>query len=75
MCAFAYDVDWTIMLIGKIGKIDFLYNENKKDDIKSSLSFMRYFVIFWRARRDLNPQHSDPKSDTLSVELRAQLLH
>ena len=26
----------------------------------------------WCARRDLNPQPSDPKSDALSIELRAQ---
>lgn len=26
----------------------------------------------WRARRDSNPQPSDPKSDALSIELRAQ---
>ena len=25
----------------------------------------------WRARRDSNPQPSDPKSDALSIELRA----
>ena len=27
--------------------------------------------IFWRARRDSNPQLSDSKSDALSIELRA----
>ena len=27
--------------------------------------------INWRARRDLNPQPFDPKSNALSVELRA----
>ena len=28
----------------------------------------------WRARRESNPQPSDPKSDALSIELRAPLL-
>jgi hypothetical protein len=28
-------------------------------------------LILWCARRDLNPQPSDPKSDALSIELRA----
>ena len=30
--------------------------------------------INWRARRDLNPQPFDPKSNALSVELRALAL-
>ena len=29
----------------------------------------------WCARRDLNPQPSDPKSDALSIELRAHLAY
>ena len=28
----------------------------------------------WHARRDSNPQHSEPESDALSIELRAHLL-
>ena len=27
----------------------------------------------WHARRDSNPQHSEPESDALSIELRAHL--
>ena len=30
--------------------------------------------LFWYARRDSNPQHSEPESDALSIELRAHLL-
>ena len=29
------------------------------------------YCCYWRARRDSNPQPSDPKSDALSIELRA----
>ncbi len=28
----------------------------------------------WHARRDSNPQHSEPESDALSIELRAHFL-
>ena len=30
-------------------------------------------LLFWYARRDSNPQHSEPESDALSIELRAHL--
>ena len=31
----------------------------------------KLYNINWRARRESNPQPSDPKSDALSIELRA----
>ena len=41
-------------------------NPKRKTRLTSCLSF-------WHARRDSNPQHSEPESDALSIELRARI--
>ena len=43
----------------------------KKDD-KKPYSRCGCRVLTWHARRDSNPQLSEPESDALSIELRTQ---
>ena len=45
--------------------------KDEKDNKKAPKS-LDFKAFLWYARRDSNPQHSEPESDALSIELRAR---
>ena len=55
--------------------LNFRNFENKKAATpwhsRLTAHYIQIVAAFWYGRRDSNPQHSEPESDALSIELRA----